>query len=67
MTIILQEHARREILADFKQWSAARLNGRLATGRDGELYFSHLREEKGQLLQFRFPARTSGGLYIPGF
>jgi len=57
VTIILQEHARREILADFKVWSADRLNGRPATSQDGELYFSQLREQKGQLLQFRFPGK----------
>jgi hypothetical protein len=56
MTIILQEHAKRAIIADFGTWAANNLQGRAATRDDGLTFFRHLKADKQHLLQFRHPA-----------
>jgi hypothetical protein len=55
MTIILQEDAKRAILADFSIWSAENLGGRPATDAEGLKFFGHLKLDRQQLLQFRHP------------
>jgi hypothetical protein len=56
MTIILQEDAKRAIIADFGVWASEHLGDRPATGEDGQTFFVHLQLHKQQLLQFRHPA-----------
>lgn len=56
MTIILQEHAKRAIIADFGTWAEENLQGRPATRDDGLTFFRHLKSSRQHLLEFRHPA-----------
>jgi len=56
MTIILQEHAKHAIIANFGTWAEENLQGRPATRDDGLTFFQYLKAHKQQLLEFRHPA-----------
>ncbi|MEO6025230.1 MAG: hypothetical protein ABIP64_19415 [Burkholderiales bacterium] len=55
MTIVLQEDARRAIIADFSAWAALHLERRPGTVADSKVFFGHLRYDRQQLLEFRHP------------
>ena len=55
MTIVLQEHARRAIIADFGIWAAENLDRRPATAADSKVFFGHLQSDRRHLLEFRHP------------
>ncbi len=55
MTIVLQEHAKRAIIANFGDWAAEHLDHHPATDADEQAFYGHLRTHKQELLAFRHP------------
>ncbi len=55
MTIVLQQDARRAIIADFGTWAATHLEKRTPATDDSQAYYAYLQSHRPQLLEFRHP------------